>query len=88
MKRIKHDGILGRQREECVSRYKKERGRVDKSQEEEGGIVCGRDGMVVSTVLLVQSFESRRDWCTCCRPQTSFLEIKTTHILRTLRGTR
>lgn len=61
---------------------------MDKRQEEEGGSVCGRDGTIVSTVLLVQSFEFGRYWCTCGRPQTSFLEIKTTHILRSLRGTR
>jgi len=61
---------------------------MDKSQEEEGDSVCGRDGEIVSTVLLVQSFEFGRYWCICGRPQTSLLEIKTTHILRSLRGTR
>lgn len=48
--------------------------------------MCGRDGTVVSTVLLVQSFEFGRYWYICCRPQTSFLETKTIHILRSLRG--
>jgi len=31
---------------------------VDKSQEEEGGSVCGRDSTIMSTVLLVQSLSS------------------------------
>jgi hypothetical protein len=36
---------------------------VDKSQEKEGGSVCGRDGTIVSIVLLVQSFEFGRYGC-------------------------
>ena len=71
-------------KEKNVSRGgRRQRGRVDKSQEEEGGSVCGRDSKIMSTVI-----EFGRYWCTCGRPQTSFLEIKTTHILRSLRGTR
>lgn len=31
---------------------------MDKSQEEEGGSVCGRDSTIMSTVQLVQSLSS------------------------------
>lgn len=47
------------------------------------------EARVVGTVRQCQqSFEFGRYWCTCGRPQTSFLEIKTTRILRSLRGTQ